>query len=1690
MMKIRITFIRHLVLLFAATFLGLVQAAPVFPVKYGANSRYLVDQNNVPFPILGRTSWFITSLSVADYQTFIDDTAARGHNSIELHVLSHDPRGNRPPFGGNGDRPFLNRLNGTAWNGALTYGTINNEAPDFTTPNEPFWSLVDGLLAYCETKGILVFMFPAYVGYAGGEQGWMQELVANGPTKIQTYGAWIATRYKNQKNLVWMMGGDMGTGSHPFDTAQTSVENALLTGLKSVSGQQSIYFSAEWDSQSIATDQTSFGTSMTLNGAYSWTGDINYQGRRAYAYSPARPAFVLEEPYDEEGPDGNSYNPSAIQPVRRFQWWGWLSTIGGFISGNGYVWPCNTSVWINHLNTQGSRDMTRLNAFIGSIAWYDLVPSGLNGMRTLVTAGGSSVSAADYVAAAATPDGTLLVAYIPPAHSGAITVDMAAMSGLARARWFDPTSAIYTDIGTGLANTGTRSFTPTGNNSVGQQDWVLVLDRASGSAAPTISDIPNQSTPTNTPTAAIAFTIGDTDTPVASLTLGKSSSNPTLVPTNNIVFGGSGTNRTVTLNPANNQTGSATITVSVSDGTNTTSDTFVLTVNAAAAFAVVRVNAGGGSFTDSAGNAWSADTGFNTGNANTVSTPINNTVDDALYQTERWDASTSPELAYSFNLPNGNYLVNLHFAEIYSGTFGVGKRVFDVLIEGRLRIDNLDIYSQAGANTALIISLPVTISDGQLNLAFVHGVENPKLSAIEVFATSAASATPTISDIANQSTTVNTPTAAIPFTIGDTDTAVASLTLGNGSSNPTLVPTNNMVFGGSGSNRTVTVTPATGLTGAATLTVSVSDGTNSASDTFVLTVNSVAVTNAPTTNTVPQWERFETALTNTIVHADPYRDVTLNVTYTRPDASTVSFWGFYDGGSTWRMRFMPDQLGTWSYSASFSDGAPGGTGIIQCVAGNLPGMISRDETNSLWFGYKGGGHAQLRSFQVGDRYFASNWPASNRTAFLDWAQAQGYNMLSIASLYLNRNVAGRGQGWNTPDLWDGTARTLKAAEYQKLEALLDDLAARKMIVFPFAGFFGKSSDFPLIQADQELYLRYTLARVGSYWNVVFAVAGPEPLYATDTIEYRNAMPFAELTRLGALIKSLDVFGHPLTVHNVTAENAFVNEPWESFTTLQGPKTLSRTALSSGLLAAHSARPLFAAELLWPGNTLGHPVYSDTDIRKNGFVITMSAATLNFGDMNGNSSSGFSGSLDPVDKIQSRHDIIKRVWDFFEPFQLYRMSPHQDLVNNGFCLADPGREYLVYLESRGTVNVAVSNGPFQVEWINAQNTLDRRTAPATSTGQGLASPTDGDDWLLHLVSTAVAGAAPTISDILNQSTTVNTPTPAIPFTIGDAQTPAGSLTLGKGTSNPALVSTNGIVFGGSGANRTVTVTPVTGQTGAATITVSVSDGTNSASDTFALTVAAVATGAKAFTNSAAITIPNQGAAAPYPSVINVAGLGSATTNVTITLRNLTHAWSRDVDVLLVGPGGQKVMLMSDAGSGAANNVTLTLSDGAASALPTTSLVSGIFRPANYTDASSGGDNFPSPAPAAPYGSTLSGFNGQPANGTWSLYVFDDGPGDLGSFAGGWSIALSTTNAVASASVPPSPLQITSVTLDAAGIVQVTASGEAGFTYALEASSDLAGWIQVDLQNNTSGSVVFTEQPTTNSIRFYRVMSMPQ
>ena len=98
------------------------------------------------------------------------------------------------------------------------------------------------------------------------------------------------------------------------------------------------------------------------------------------------------------------------------------------------------------------------------------------------------------------------------------------------------------------------------------------------SDAPTLSDIPDQRTMMGRPWGPLDFTIGDVDTPVANLSLSAASSNAELVPVGNIGLGGSGISRTVTVTPTAGLLGSATVAITVDDGSTAISDAYVLTV--------------------------------------------------------------------------------------------------------------------------------------------------------------------------------------------------------------------------------------------------------------------------------------------------------------------------------------------------------------------------------------------------------------------------------------------------------------------------------------------------------------------------------------------------------------------------------------------------------------------------------------------------------------------------------------------------------------------------------------------------------------------------------------------------------------------------------------------------------------------------------------------------------------------------------------------------------------------------------------------------------------------------------------------------------------------------------------------------------------------------------------------------------
>jgi uncharacterized repeat protein (TIGR01451 family)/uncharacterized delta-60 repeat protein len=169
----------------------------------------------------------------------------------------------------------------------------------------------------------------------------------------------------------------------------------------------------------------------------------------------------------------------------------------------------------------------------------------------------------------------------------------------------------------------------------------------------------------------------------------------------------------------------------------------------------------------------------------------------------------------------------------------------------------------------------------------------------------------------------------------------------------------------------------------------------------------------------------------------------------------------------------------------------------------------------------------------------------------------------------------------------------------------------------------------------------------------------------------------------------------------------------------------------------------------------------------------------------------------------------------------------------------------------------------------------------------------------------------------------------------------------------------------------------------------------------------------FSNNTAIVINDIAPATPYPSVINVSNLHGLVTSATVVLTNLSHTYPKDIDALLVSPTGQKSYLMAHAGSSfSIDNVTLTFDDAATNSLPQFApITNGTYRPTSWATLT---PTFPTNAPAPPYITNLSAFNGTSPNGPWALYVMDDAYLHSGGIAGGWILNLTVTGPVPGAS----------------------------------------------------------------------------
>jgi hypothetical protein len=300
------------------------------------------------------------------------------------------------------------------------------------------------------------------------------------------------------------------------------------------------------------------------------------------------------------------------------------------------------------------------------------------------------------------------------------------------------------------------------------------------------------------------------------------------------------------------------------------------------------------------------------------------------------------------------------------------------------------------------------------------------------------------------------------------------------------------------------------------------------------------------TAAIPLYRLFEMQVTNLNTSAaNKYTDVWLNATFSVPSSSggghQIPFWGFYTGAdSVWKLRFMPNVTGRWSFRYLFSDGSMGGGGEFDCVLeGQSPGVMMPLKENPRWFSYGGDKPVFIKSYYVkagGITRQPIDWVSKNvYQKMVD----HGYNhhMSSGFLPVLPLNAA-----WDGQPLEDGPAAinhtiytdprspstSMQPDVWASLEEHLGYLNDHDIAVDFFQGFSSQGPDSGHLQfgamneTTKRWWVAYVVARLAPFANIFGYV------YSWETGGRGDDLHLAQL------LHEFDIFRHMVTYEDANA----------------------------------------------------------------------------------------------------------------------------------------------------------------------------------------------------------------------------------------------------------------------------------------------------------------------------------------------------------------------------------------------------------------------------------------------------------------------------------------------------------------------------------------------------------------------------
>lgn len=1004
--------------------------------------------------------------------------------------------------------------------------------------------------------------------------------------------------------------------------------------------------------------------------------------------------------------------------------------------------------------------------------------------------------------------------------------------------------------------------------------------------APTISSIDDVTILEDGVTEALPFTVGDVETPVGTLTISRSSSDTDLIPLENIELGGSGANRTVTVTPLDNQSGSALITLTVSDGATSATESFTVTVTAVNDAPVISAPATASTNEDTATEAISvtatdADHALSAlsivsavsdtqslvpnGNINISGSAGSWTV--VITPAANQNGSAAITLTVTDGVTPTNHVISLTVNAVDdSPTIGaVAPQTTDedtpitvAFIVGDIdtALDDLEISGSASNSVPadLLESISVGGTGATRNLTITPKEDQNGSADITVTVSDGTTPvtrsftltvdpvndTPAISDIDNLTANEGSAVPTVNFSVSDVETPAGDLTVTVTSSNTALVPNNeaNLTRGGSGGARTLVITPVAGQSGTSTITVTVSDGTASATDTFLLTINGRPTITSIEEQTIDE-DTDTGALSFTVGDAETPA-ASLTVTASSSNLALVPverITGYDSGGATRTVTVAPaaNQHGVADITLTVSDGSAWRTMTFRVNVTSVndkPTITAIDDLNTLEDGSTG-----ALDFTVGDVETAAGDLTVSRSS-------SNTDLVPIGNILLGGSDASR-----------TVTVTPQAHQFGTALITLTVSDGIDSVTESFTVTVASVNDAPVISAPAtastnedtatgEISVTATDVDHPLSGLSISAISDTQSLVQNGSIDLQGSagswtlVITPEANEHGPVAITLTVTdGVTPATHVLNLTVNPVDDPPTFLSAVAPQATDEDTPIMVDVTVGDDDTPL--ADLEVSGSAANPPDLVESIVH-SGTGATRTLTITPKENQNGSTEITVTVTDDTTPVTTTFSLDINAVPDAPRLTGLVDTTIDEDeALSLPFTLADPDSDldtqitFILSSSDQGRVK----NGSIVVTGTGGNRTL--ALTPELNqhgTVQITVEATDHTGLTttetIDLTITPV-NDKPVISAITAQQTREDTDSETINFTISDVETAAESLSVSVSSSDNTIISN--IQREGTDENQTLTITPASHKNGAVTITVTVSDGGESTDRTFLFTV---------------------------------------------------------------------------------------------------------------------------------------------------------------------------------------------------------------------------------------------------------------